>query len=89
MAIVLEHLIIHVNVILGGLELIVQLTVGVIIIQLVTSDLVHVTSVKIGQLGSFVNFASKFDEYILKNTIFTLLINNYILELEVMAMQHH
>lgn len=59
MDIVLEHLIIHVSVILGGLELIVQLTVGVIIIQPATKGLVHVTSVKIGPLGRFANIASK------------------------------
>lgn len=62
MAIVLEHLIIHANVILDGLELIVQLTVGVIIIQLAMNDLVHVISVKIGPLDSSVNIASKFNK---------------------------
>jgi len=62
MDIVLEHLTIHVNVISDGLELIVQLTVGVIIIQPATNDLVHVTSVKIGPLGSFANIASKSNE---------------------------
>jgi len=62
MDIVLEHLTIHVSVILGGLELIVQLIVGVIIIQPVTNDLVHVTSAKIGPPGSFANIASKSSE---------------------------
>lgn len=62
MAIVSEHLIIHVNVILGGLDLIVQLTVGVIIIQPAMNGLVYVTCVKIGLLDNFVNIASKFNE---------------------------
>lgn len=62
MDIVLEHLTIHVSVISGGLELIVQSIVGVIIIQPATNDLVHVTSAKIGPLGSFANIASKSSE---------------------------
>lgn len=70
MDIVLEHLIIHVNVILGGLELIVQLTVDVIIIQLATNGLVHVTSVKIGPLGSFANIASKSNNMNLKKILY-------------------
>jgi len=87
MAIVLEHLIIHANVISDGLELIVQLTVGVIIIQHAMNGLVHVTSVKIGPLDSFVNIASKSNKF-LKKISNTFLLNNYFLGLEVMAMQH-
>lgn len=62
MVIVLEHLNIHVNVILGGLDLIVQLIVGAIIIPHVVNGLEYVTSVKIGRLDSFVNIASKLDK---------------------------
>lgn len=59
MVIVLVHLIIHVNVILDGLGLIVQLTVDVITIRLAMYGLEHVTNVKIGPVDSFVNIASK------------------------------
>lgn len=59
MDIVSVLLIIHVNAILGGLVLTVQLTVDVIIIPLVIHGLVHVTNVKIGLLDDFVNTASK------------------------------
>jgi len=88
MDIVLEHLIIHANVILDGLELIVQLTVGVITIQLAMNDLVYVISVKIGPQDSFVNIASKFNKLFKKTYQETLISNNYFVGLEVMVMQH-
>lgn len=60
MATVLVHLIIHVNVILDGRGLIVQLTVDVIIIRLAMYGLEHVTNVKIGLMDNFANIASRF-----------------------------
>lgn len=59
MAIVLVHLIIHANVILDGLDLIVLLTVGVIIILPVMNNLELVINAGIGLLDNFVNTASK------------------------------
>lgn len=89
---VLVLLIIHVNVILGGLALIVLLTVDATIILLVIHDLVHVTSVKIGLLGDFVNTASKLLSLyskLKKIILFTFFNNYFISELGVMVMLHH
>lgn len=62
MVIALVHLTTLVNVIWGGLVLIVPSTVGVIIIPLVMNNQEYVISVKIGLLDNFVNTASKLNE---------------------------
>lgn len=59
MVIVLVHLSTLVNVIWGGLALIVLSTVDVIITPPVTNNQEYVISVKIGPLDNFVNNASK------------------------------